>query len=85
VPNVIAYDASDDNELGRSWIAREYIPGEKLCDRWIELSMEQKQSITRDVARYLAQLYHIRFDKIGSLVYDSNRTALRESPTRSNP
>lgn len=70
VPNVIAYDESDDNELGRSWIAREYIPGAKLYDRWGALSMEQKQSITRDLARYLAQLYRIRFDKIGSLVYD---------------
>jgi hypothetical protein len=48
--------------------------------------MEQKQSITRDLARYLAQLYHIRFDKIGSLVYDSNGSTLpeRESPTKSN-
>lgn len=48
--------------------------------------MEQKQSITRDLARYLAQLYHIRFDKIGSLVYDGNGTTLpeRESPARSN-
>lgn len=82
---VIAYDVSDNNELGRSWIAREYIPGDKICDRWKTLAMEQKCSIAQDLARYLAQLYLIRFDRMGSLVYDTiddtPSPASRQSPT----
>jgi hypothetical protein len=36
------------------------------------LSTEQKQEIVQSLAQYLAQLYPIRFDKIGSLVYDKS-------------
>lgn len=53
---------------------REYIPGEDLSSRWRTLSLEQKQSIAHDLARYLAQLYRIRFDKIGGLVYEDPPT-----------
>lgn len=34
--------------------------------------MEQKEEIVRSLAQYLAQLYRIRFDKIGSLVYEKS-------------
>lgn len=51
---------------------REYIAGEDLSLRWRTLTLGQERSITQDLARYLAQLYRIRFDKIGGLVYDTD-------------
>jgi hypothetical protein len=41
------------------------------------LSTEQKQEIVQSLAQYLAQLYRIRFDKIGSLVYDKSADTLK--------
>lgn len=45
--------------------------------------MDKKRSITRDLARYSAQLYRIRFDRIGSLVYENGEVdpspAVRQS------
>lgn len=32
--------------------------------------MDQKEAVAQDLARYFAQLYRIRFNKIGSLAYD---------------
>lgn len=66
--------------MGRAWIAREYIQGANLCDSWSGLSMDQKAAIVQNLARYLAQLHLIRFDKIGSLVYDNSDDLL--SPVR---
>lgn len=51
---------------------REYIPGEGWNSKWKALSAQQKQAIAQSLARYTAQLYNIRFDKIGNLVYEDD-------------
>ena len=67
VPEVIAYDADLDNELGYEWILLKHAHGRSFADRWLELSWLQKELLVRKIADYVAQLSRLELSGIGSI------------------
>ncbi|KAI8627875.1 kinase-like protein [Xylariaceae sp. FL1651] len=72
VPKVIAFDDSNDNDIGFEWMLMELMPGSSAYQRWRKLSMEQKVAITTRIAELQAELFHHRttehaFQTIGTL------------------
>lgn len=56
VPRVIAFDDSNNNEIGFEWILMERMPGSPAYQRWRKMSMDQKVSLTKQLAEYQAEL-----------------------------
>ena len=71
-PKVIAFDASNDNELGFEWMLMEKMPGQPLGERWKEMSFATKQTLVKRLALLVAQLFRKKFHLLGNL-YHSNR------------
>jgi len=69
-PKVYAWDDGSSN-FGPSFIAEEFIEGQRLSVVWPELTEEQKSSIIREIANVLADLGETRFQSIGGLALDS--------------
>lgn len=72
VPKVIAFEDSNDNDIGFEWILMEIMPGAPAYRRWRTMSMEQKSAIAKRVAEFQVQLscYDLPdslFKKIGTL------------------
>lgn len=75
VSRVVAFDASDDNELGFEWIIMEKVPGVPLEESWGEMSLEAKFKIAGEMAGFIAQLESLRFPMIGNLYFrDEKKT-----------
>lgn len=51
VPGIIAFDASNDNEVGFEWILMELMPGRPLAMRWRQLSTATKQQLIKCVLK----------------------------------
>lgn len=88
VPKVLAFQDSNDNEIGFEWILMDLMPGTPLHRRWRTLSMTQKASLTNRIAEFQAQLARCddpgtRFRGIGTLSADSEQEA--GGPTTSTP
>ncbi|KKY27672.1 hypothetical protein UCRPC4_g00906 [Phaeomoniella chlamydospora] len=67
VPRIIAFDASLQNELGFEWILMEMMPGKPLRNKWRTLSIQCKENIIKQLARYQARLYRKTFKGIGNV------------------
>ncbi|TGJ84792.1 hypothetical protein E0Z10_g3993 [Xylaria hypoxylon] len=70
VPNVIAFDDSNNNEIGFEWILMELMPGFPAYKKWRTMSMEQKVAITKCIAEIQAELFcygNSAFKGIGTL------------------
>jgi hypothetical protein len=52
VPEIIAFDASNSNELGFEWILMELMPGKPLCEVWRGLFMQKKEGLIREIASF---------------------------------
>lgn len=75
VPKVMAFQDSNDNEIGFEWILMELMPGKPAYRRWRTMSMPQKVAFTVRVAEFQAQLFHCgdpntTFRNIGTLEAD---------------
>lgn len=75
VPKVVAFQDSNDNEIGFEWILMEHMPGTPLYRRWRTMSMEQKVALTEHIAEFEAQLAccgdpETTFRNIGTLEMD---------------
>jgi aminoglycoside phosphotransferase (APT) family kinase protein len=74
VPDVVAHEASNDNDLRFEWILMQFMPGVELEKHWRQLSMQQKEDMTKKLAQYQAELFSrddARFRSIGN-IYQSN-------------
>jgi aminoglycoside phosphotransferase (APT) family kinase protein len=71
VPEVIAYSATVDNELGFEWILMEKVPGVSLRDVWSSgMGEAAKEEVVKTVARYVSEMRgKCRFASIGSLYF----------------
>lgn len=70
VPRILAYNSSTENELGFEWILMDKLPGCTLLEVWREWGQEEKASVVREVAGYVAQLREkLRFASEGNLYY----------------
>jgi len=67
VARVFAFDNDNSNELGFEWILMEMVPGNTLESRWRKLSWEAKQSLTKRIAHFQAQLFGLPFRGIGNI------------------
>ena len=67
VAKVIAYDASSSNEIGFEWVLMSFLPGVSLAICYLGLPVEQKQKIVQQMAYYMAQMFRLQFNEMGSL------------------
>lgn len=75
VPRIIAFDASNGNELGFEWILMELLPGQPLRARWRKLPMRAKEQLVKQLVRHQAELFQSRFDGIGNLYQASTEAS----------
>jgi len=75
VPRVFAWDSSPDNELGFEWILMEKLDGVPLVDVWRKIEWERKLVLIESLAGLVNQLGSYRFDRIGSLYFESALTS----------
>ncbi|KAI0549083.1 phosphotransferase enzyme family-domain-containing protein [Xylaria curta] len=72
VPRVIAFDDSNNNEIGFEWIMMELMPGSPAYQRWRSMSMKQKVTFTEHIAKIQAELFcfgkqNLTFRNVGTL------------------
>ncbi|KAI9641581.1 hypothetical protein NHQ30_010394 [Ciborinia camelliae] len=67
VPQIIAFNDTDENELGFEWILMTMLPGGNLRTKWRKLSPDSKQNLVKQMARYQAQLFRHKFSAIGNI------------------
>ena len=67
VPVIYAFDSNPNNTLGFEWMLMEKVKGMPLGDVWDSMDFHAKQSLTRIIAGWMAELSQFRFSKIGSI------------------
>ncbi|KAI0490145.1 kinase-like protein [Xylaria cf. heliscus] len=72
VPKIVAFDDSNNNEIGFEWIMMELMSGCPAHRRWRTMSMEQKVAITNRIAEIQAEMFrygnqNLAFRNIGTL------------------
>ena len=67
VPEVLAYDASAENALKFEWMLMERIMAKPLGDVLPSMDWEAKVTLVKKIAYVMAQLFHLRFTRIGNL------------------
>lgn len=60
------------------------IPGDSAYEVWDTLKMEAKETLVRDVSKYLLELFNLRFSHGGSL-YSARGTAIEVGPLVTTP
>lgn len=55
VPEVLRFDDSNNNEIGFEWILMELMQGTSAYKRWRTMSVEQKVSLTKQIATFQAE------------------------------
>lgn len=89
VPKVIAFEDSNDNDIGFEWILMELMPGAPAYRRWRTMSMEQKSALAKRAAEFQVQLSCFDlpgslFRKIGTLDLENGQQNV-ETQTRVTP
>ncbi|RKU45297.1 hypothetical protein DL546_006625 [Coniochaeta pulveracea] len=84
VPKVIAFDDTQDNEIGFEWILMELMQGQSAYQRWRKMSMDQKTWLVEQIAEYQGQVFKqsrevANFDSVGTLT-ESNKSTPRTLP-----
>ncbi|KAM0801918.1 hypothetical protein BDR22DRAFT_796284, partial [Usnea florida] len=67
VPVIYAFDSNPNNTLGFEWMLMEKVKGMPLGDVWDTMDFDAKQSLTRIIASWMAELSQFKFSKIGSI------------------
>ena len=80
VPKIIAFDSSNENELGFEWILMEMMPGVTLRKRWRKMSWDAKENIVKCLVENHARLFEHRFHGIGN-IFESGKQASSTSFT----
>jgi len=80
VPKVIAFDDSQDNEIGFEWILMQLVDGVSAYKRWRTMSMPDKIWFVEQVADFQSQLFRHSLETeqptgIGTLCLDSNENS----------
>ncbi|KAF7293115.1 hypothetical protein MKEN_01468900 [Mycena kentingensis (nom. inval.)] len=78
VPEVYAFDAGIENEIGAPYMAMEYVPGVSVSMVWFDDAEgrreEKRLRILKQLAELSAQMRELRFDSIGSLSGEETAT-----------
>ena len=75
VPKIIAFDGSNDNDLGFEWILMELMPGQPLRKRWRKLPTRNKEELIKQLVHYQARLFQKKFEGIGN-IYETSGEAV---------
>ena len=67
VPEIYAYDFQPKNNVGAQFMLMERMPGRHLYQLWDHLTLDHKKVVLSDIARVMAQLSQLKFDRIGCL------------------
>lgn len=67
VPEVFFVNHNRNHAVGASFVLMEMMPGVKLSEIWIDLTMDHRLAVLEQIAQVVAQLADLRFDSIGSL------------------
>ncbi|KAK3691648.1 hypothetical protein LTR37_018527 [Vermiconidia calcicola] len=67
LPEIIAFDESNDNDLGLEWILMDFIPGCELRFAWRKMPMSKKELLVKQLAMYQSELLDQTFEQIGSI------------------
>lgn len=67
VPEILAFQASSDNDLGFEWILMERMPGVPLRTKWRKMSWNSKEKLVKAMAKFYADMFSNRFHAIGNL------------------
>ena len=67
VPEVLAYDASAETALKFEWMLMERIMAKPLGDILPSMDWEAKVALVKKIVEVMAQLFHLRFTRIGNL------------------
>ena len=68
VPKVIGFNDSNKNSIGFEWIPMDYMPEQSAFYRWLKMSMDEKITVTKDVADCLMDMVSkSSFNGIGTL------------------
>jgi hypothetical protein len=76
VPRVVAFDATRDSDIGFEWILMERLPGRPLAESWRTMTLEAKEAVVKRVAHFAAQLFRLRFRRIGNIYRASDVEAM---------
>lgn len=80
VPEVIAFDASTQNELGLEWIIMKRVPGESLNKIWGSMAWSGKCGVVRQIVDIMARMFRIRCAEIGNIFLSKD---VRSAPSHS--
>jgi thiamine kinase-like enzyme len=83
VAEVIAFDASNNNELGFEWILMEFVYGQTLREKWRKCSFRAKEDLVRSLAGFQTQLFGEAKQTIGNLYEETDSASgTAEEPTQ---
>lgn len=67
VPEIYTYDFRLKNSVGAQFMLMERMPGRHLYQLWDHLTLDHKKIVLSDIARVMAQMSQLKFDRIGCL------------------
>ena len=67
VPEVVAYDASSESALGFEWMLMKRIMAKPVGDTLHSMDWPAKVALVKNIVDVMAQLFHLRFTRIGNL------------------
>lgn len=90
VPKVVAFEDSNNNNIGFEWILMDFIPGVLASRYWRTLKMNQKIAITQRLAEFQAELSRCGkpddgFRNIGTLDFEVRQSGAPETPAKFVP
>ncbi|TDL19884.1 kinase-like protein [Rickenella mellea] len=68
VPQVFAFDANPENDVGGAYMIQERIMGRPLTEVWSKSCLVSRMEIIKQLAHFQAQLFNTSFSQIGSLL-----------------
>lgn len=82
VPEVYTFDTTNNNEISSPFICMSFIPGETVLHVWLDDSLEEtsrdnlRLNILTSIAKRMAQLSSLTFDRIGSIMEEEEEGTL---------
>ncbi|KAF1962556.1 kinase-like protein [Byssothecium circinans] len=69
IPDIVAWDADNRNELGFEWMLMDMCDGTPIRKKWRKMTWEKKEAVIRQLARFQAELFGKRFEGIGNIYF----------------
>ena len=85
VPEIFAYQATLDNEIGCPFILMKFVDGVSLSDFWFSDTDDRpsyRTQVLKDIAAAMAQLDRFRYNSSGSLIFDEDGNPKDIGPMR---